>query len=429
MNHRKLLACLISFAVSELTLVNAFGEGWSISAGLVTRRGMEVNVGGSSYVQTMGIHSATPYRHIPDPVDPDPAFHHNYPRVDISHFADRSFDDGFVFMDTATVYDDLTWYWGYDHGSQYDPHNNTLTFTAGSGAEVTGHRAVSKAYGEEVSVRTIVDEELDLDDKMNGAGVGITVGFNLKNSESLVIELCAGLKGFWGAESTIESSTYAEEVQKDKILVTDNYLYTDTVEYRDTYVYDTTGVIPPPAPYQGTYDGPGTLIPENPMSHEREVARESRDTRVERETDVVSSEIWTAANWMKFDVDSTIYDLWLGPKISMLLEKKVGLFVIPCISMNYVEVDATRSENFTVFYADGTSRTLNEWQDDVCEAEWLFGVGITAGIEVEFAKDWKAGMFGGYDWVPSEAEIQVGPNTVKVDASGYELGVQVTKAF
>jgi hypothetical protein len=43
--------------------------------------------------------------------------------------------------------------------------------------------------------------------------------------------------------------------------------------------------------------------------------------------------------------------------------------------------------------------------------------------------DFHLGAFGGYDWVVNPQEFDLGPNQIKVDNSGWSVGLVLRKEF
>ena len=371
----------LCFVAVILICGSAFAEGWWLKGGPVYRGGMEVEAEGSSRVQDLGVHAAGNLG--------DPSSVGNANRYD-----DRTYDDGYVKRDPGTgnpgsIDPDLTWYWGYDNASQYDSGRDTLTF----------HQTGAEGYSEVLNT-TFTD-----DDKMDGYGAELVAGRPLADIGRLTLDVCVGLQGLWGMNANLSGSTYQEGVGRMHV--------TDT--------YDVSGVNMPGAGHEGTYDGPfdsppvipSPLIPNMP---------ESRSSRL------VDSQ-WTAENQINMDVESELYNLWLGSRLALALGERFSVHITPKISANYVNVDVDRSETFVATYADGSTATLNSWSDTGSESKWLFGAGATAGADVQFGNGYFAGIYGGYEWVADEVDVTVGPNTVSVDMSGYTAGVQAGKRF
>lgn len=415
----------------------ALAGGWSLSAGPTARFGMDVGIRGSSRVHAQGVHAAAPYRSLPGMRSSGPSYRYASGTPDLSGYADRSYDDGFVFMDPGTadpnsLVPGLTWNWGYTDASQYDPSADTLSFhRLLSGIDVQSLADVS--YGEELTRTTLRDTPVSLDDDMSGAGIGISASGSLLSRDALELALCVGFNAIWGAGSHMEASTFEERLRLDRIRVDDSFTYTDTHTYRDTYTYDTMGVTPPPAPYSGTYAGGGQgqdpVIPNIPSSYQRDVAGSQRQTASTRRTRIDGTSYWRAANRIAFDVDAELYDLWIGPKAAVTLGERLALFAIPSVSLNYIQVDASRTEDFTAAYPDGRSQVLQSWRDSESEGAWIAGLGLAAGAEVRIADGWFAGLQGGYDWLLDDVDVTVGPNTISVDPSGWTLALRAGRAF
>ena len=196
----------------------------------------------------------------------------------------------------------------------------------------------------------------------------------------------------------------------------------------DTYTYDTTGVTVPAAPHEGTYDGPfdtppvipSPTIPNRPSSVDRDTDRSTRRT---------SSTTWSARNHINMEVDTDLYELWLGPRLALQANDRLALHVTPKVSATYVDASVDRTETFVATYADGSSATLNSWSDSGSESKFVFGAGVAAGADLEFENGMFAGIWGGYEWVSEDVDVQVGPNTVAVDASGYTAGAVIGYRF
>jgi len=84
-----------------------------------------------------------------------------------------------------------------------------------------------------------------------------------------------------------------------------------------------------------------------------------------------------------------------------------------------------RTETFQ--FGDGTGRT--SWIDTADKLKAAFGLSGVAGADLDLGKGWFTGIFGGYEWVPDKTKINVGPNTVSLDTSGWVVGLQMGKNF
>jgi len=358
---------------------------------------MDLEITGSSHVQSLGLHADSSYSSSSKTGGSPPPLNDN-----ITQYDDRTFDDGFVFMDAATEnWGGDTWYWGYNDASQYDPSADTLSF----------HRSSSYSgteTGERVTIDTIRDSGVSIRDDLDGTGLAISFGRVLKRGESFSIRIDGELSYIWGIEHDSSVSPYEEEITKTTWTSVNNYNSTAT------YTYDLMGVVPPDAPYSGTYDGPGPLIPNLPSS-------------VDQSQQLVSSEdisrstsLFRARNNVDFSVDASILEFSAGPRIDWRVFDALSLFAMPGISLNLLSVEADRRETWTADFGDGSTRTLRAWNDRLDDSDILVGVGVSAGVNVSLGDLWFVQVAGEYDFVPEEYEESIGPNTITLDISGYE---------
>jgi hypothetical protein len=56
-------------------------------------------------------------------------------------------------------------------------------------------------------------------------------------------------------------------------------------------------------------------------------------------------------------------------------------------------------------------------------------VGLHGSLGVWLAANWYAALLAGYDWVADEVEVRVGPNTLRLDLSGYSLAIEAGRRF
>lgn len=351
-----------------------------LKAGPVYRGGMKADASGSSHTQNQGTHALGALQ---SPAGVGSA----------GSFADRTYDDGYVRRDPgtgipSTIDPNVTWYWGYDNGAQYDADAETLTF----------HRTGTEGY------QKTLDAALDADDTMAGYGAELVGGLPLKDGK-FSLALCLGLQGIFDADASLDGSTYEEGVGR--------------LDVRDTY--DVSGVSIPSAGFRGTYDGPfGTppVIP-SPVIPNRPTSRSSSLTDMK----------WSARNAISMDAKTDLLELWLGPRLALQASDRISVNLTPKVSVNYVDVSVDRSETFVATDAAGRSATLDRWTDSGSETEFIFGAGATAGVDVEITDHLFAGVWGGYEWVSDEVDVTVGPNTVSVDASGYTAGAAAGYRF
>ena len=318
---------------------------WTLGGGPVVRLGLRVEARGSSRVQDLHLHAAQPGHSSPSGLGAgDGAW-----TYDISGYGDRTYDDGFVNLDPGTadpnsIEPGLTWYWGYQSDEQFDGNARTLTFHSQVSDEDIG-------YGESISLQTLRDDPVSASEDMTAAGIGLTASYATGRRNGLDWSFCVGTKILRGCVDGLRVSPYEETVQQDR------YQVVETFTYDEIYTYDTGDTVPPPAPYEGTYNGPGPVIPNTPSGRAQSSALSSSRRRA------ASSTSWSAANEIDFDVESAVYDLWIGPRVGLAAGPRVSLYAIPSVSLNYIEANVDRTEKFTATYSDGGRELLQAWRD------------------------------------------------------------------
>lgn len=351
--------------------------GWSFSAGPMMQFGLQVEASGASHVQQLGMHAGTSYLSVPGSIG------------SLSSYADRDYDDGFVYMDPGTanpqsIVPGVTWYWGYDSASQV------------SGGQISFHRQ----GGVSQSMQTLVDEPADGDADMSALGVFFTATRALREMNGVVLSLDIGLQGLLGLEETIESVPFQEQGSCQSVTVIDRY--------------DLDGINVPNAPYTGTYAGPGPVIPNRPTS---------------RSYAYGAAQTWTATDRVSIDVEASMVNLVLGPRFSMDIGERARVFACPALVGGFIDVSADREETFEMTSAAGATSTLSQWSDSADEQAFLLGAAITLGAELPLSGGWSVGLAAGYQGFFDDVEVDVGPGRVSLRPEGFTVSVMVGKAL
>ena len=146
---------------------------------------------------------------------------------------DYTYDDGFVHVDSSNNLGDLTWNWGYQNDSQYDPANGgsiaySLTNSRANGsAEERDNAEAGVELFACYDMGAVVFGGMGMEDK--GARWGLRGGFHY---------------------------AHLETTNRDRAL-------SGLSTVSDVFALD--GVIPPLAPYTGSFNGPGPLIGDDPV--------------------------------------------------------------------------------------------------------------------------------------------------------------------
>ena len=371
---------LASISLSLVGVLPAYADGLWLKAGPVYRGGMEASVSGSSYTQDEGLHAAGPLQ-LPSGIG------------DAGSYADRTYDNGYVRRDPGTgnpasLDPSVTWHWGYDSGGQYDAGASTLEF----------YKTGNEGYQE------VLDVLLSSDTGMSGQGAEIVGGVSLRNG-AFSVDLCLGLQGIPGIKATFGGTTYSEDIYRMDVVDT----------------YDVSGIAVPSEPHGGTYDGPFDTPPviPSPTIPNRPASRSTRMIDMN----------WHAYSDISIKADTDLYELWCGPRLGFRAGDRLSLHLTPRISATYVDASVERGERFMAKHADGSTSILQSWHDEGSESRFVLGAGMAGGADVEFRNGLFAGVWGGYEWVSEDVDVNVGPNTVSIDASGYAAGAVVGFRF
>ncbi len=301
-------------------------------------------------------------------------------------YGNRNYDNGYVRADSSEgggVEPNTTWNWGYNEAStagQYDATAGTLAFQS---QDVPHYSAFA-------SGRRVKED-------LTGAGLQIQGGVPMVESGRWSLDLVAGFSAFWNLDSR-------------------HRINASMVNVADTY--DVAGINSPAFAnlgHRGTHDGPFDPVATPPYY----TTIPNLPSRALSPSAVVPA----TRSSISLDVDQNLYQLKLGPQLGLQAGPRLALVLSPAFSLTLADVDIKRSE---VFAYRGT---VTRWSDRADETKLMVGLGITAGANLDLGKGWFAGVFGGYEWVPDETKINVGPNTVTLDASGWVAGLTLGKQF
>ncbi len=226
-----------------------------------------------------------------------------------------SFDDGFVRPDVSGTADGKTWYWAYSDNSQV------------SGDSLLMHTL-------DTSPRDGSAQELDSDIM---PGVELTYGrelkrWPLKNDRAMIL----------GAELAI-SALDVEFEEHDSL---------SGYAERTTSSYGLDGVVPPGAPYSGTFNGPGPLINVSPSS--------------------VTTDSISVTSKLDARVRSHVYGLRLGPFFELPIVGGFNLQVSAGAAMMYANTSMRFTETLS-FNGPEAGLPPVASEEDYSEGEFLFG--------------------------------------------------------
>ncbi len=374
---------------------------------------METAVKGQSRARSAFIEATQPAQSIPPKAKGKAKETKDFPNPDdITRTGDRDFDDGFVYTDALTANDNLTVNFGYQNNSQNDSPAGVLTFHREN--EVSGSMFLGKGTEYRKTVRTNSDEVISANENFGAGGLKVDALYDLPARGGFKIALAAGMRGFFGMDSSVRGSNFSQTITESRISYQDYYVYSGTTS--DTYTFLYNGSIPP-APYSNPDGNPfaDPLISNIPDSATRDInviEATRRDYRGRQMT------IWETANQIEIDTDVDLFQLAMGGEITYEIAAAVAFSLRPLLLVNLISVDVTRNEELVGNYPSGEMRSLGSWQDKESSSSVCLGAAIEAGVNVKLSESWFAGITAGYEWI-DDTSVTVGPNEINIDLSGF----------
>jgi hypothetical protein len=307
-------------------------------------------------------------------------------------FADRSYVDGFVFIDGATAdpssfLPGTTAYWGYQSDNQV--RNGSLYYSGGEYSTFSSQSSNSSTPSDWSSgidgASPVLELEglLPIDDHWS---VGGAVSFLFISADS-----SNSATSFRALRSMSESS----------FAVNDRY--------------DLQGVIPPLAPYGGTLISPGTAPLIDNIPTERIISQTGDSIQTANFFNEVSESI-----------KIHLYTLSLGPTLHYDTDKfdfSGGLG----LAVNVADWNSSFDEKLNQT-SGGSTTELRKWRDRSGDKEILPGFYVQGSAGYQITDHWQFSVFGRYDWSES-LEGNVGPSSFSAELGGYTLGGSVTFTF
>lgn len=319
--------------------------------------------------------------------------------------------------DPNSVIPGVTWFWGYSDGSQYDGYAGTLQFHITHDINRSG--SVEDLYTANATSRASPPvPPIDVDKGVAGSGVDLQLTYQRDRRGRAGYDMVFGFTALKLDDTDLSAAQVFDHVDVMQYTATDTHTFTDTFNVRDTYTYDTAGMVPPGAPYAGTYAGPGPLLDNVPESQGRnylDVTRESSSVRRVSDPVVVDSYELNAS--VQAEAEGMLFDLRAGPRFSFGTNS-LSCAIIPHVSVGYVDLDIERTERQVAHYAGGNSALLSRTVESEETGEWTYGAGLLAMCDYAMG-NWFITVAGGYEWVGEKVEVQIGPNRVTLDASGW----------
>jgi hypothetical protein len=240
---------------------------------------------------------------------------------------DRTYDNGYNLVDVTgndhgPGFQNTTWNWGYQNAGALQ--GNQLVFTSSSSPATASSK-----------------------DNSNDPQHGVELGYGRELFQ----------KGKWrfGMESGLGYS---------RLSIGDNRTLMGTVnQITDTYAVP-TGVVVPPAPYNGTFNGPGAVIGSAPGS---------------RTTTVISQGATIVG---KRSIDANIYSLRIGPYAEVPLNDRFSLLFNGGL---YLAIGDTRFKFQETVTLPGTGTEVHSGSGS--QTDFLIGGYVGGNVEYALSKD------------------------------------------
>lgn len=298
--------------------------------------------------------------------------------------ADREYLDGYVRTDYGTgAWDNDTWYWGYESASQLV--DSQLLF----------HGSTFTASGQSLEPRDAFS--LDLDDEFGGeARIGRNI-FDCKCARGSAV-LGVGFTSFDGSTGFSDLG-YVWSSQGGTI--TDYYdLYTHPSEL-------------PAAPYSGTKEGPGYVIPNIPARREISSGAGSGHTL---------TEIYHSVQ-QDIDVDLWVVSLGLDVRGKRWVAGKkpyISYIVGAGLTGNFVRAD---SNLHWAAVQNGVALDSASFPGD--DSTFEVGVYGEAGVLIQLSDRVSVSVRGRYDHLFDDAEVSFPNGNAEIDLSGASAVVSI----
>ena len=183
-----------------------------------------------------------------------------------------TYENGFVHVDSSGNAGDLTWNWGYDNNAQYDPSGGGFI-----------NLSISSSL-QNASLR-----------KSEDFSHGFEIFAAYEIGELTCLKLPAG-NARWGIKTLFHYSN---------VKASSGHTLSSGVS-RLTDSFALNGVIPPLAPYSGSFNGPGPLLGDDP----------ARNTALVPDAAVVTG---------RRDFDVHVFGLGVGPYLEIPVSKKLSV--------------------------------------------------------------------------------------------------------
>jgi len=394
---------LVLVFLGMLGMVCVAGEGWYMEAGPWYRGGMTLDVRGRSLDVNREIGATGGGSTVSVPTGAMLTDDGSVQRF-------RQFDNGYVGPSgwEWARNDGISQYWAYQDSSQYDAGSGTLTYRLTLSDSGSAERETSR----------VVAGNTERADRQRADGMGgqATAGWVFLKRASC--EWSLFMQVAWLQEICWTSQhRYADRLMVET--TTHRSSYDRREEW--TYTYDTLGNPAfPAAPYaMSDSSASGPMISDRPLSVQRNGER-----RVNYNDQVVGKRQMLVISDVAVNAEATSYVLNIGPRLRWAPSSRWALMIQTGLTINLLDAEVNRMEVFSL----DSGHVVQSELDRADEQAWLTGVSASCGVEVGLSRNTYLVLSGGYDYVEPH-KLQVGPDELSIDLSGYRADVAVGYRF
>jgi hypothetical protein len=302
---------------------------------------------------------------------------------------DRSYADGFVRVDSSGGRDGQTWNWGYADAAQVS--GDAIWFRSGLGGSETRVAGTSQ-----------VAAGTSGDDIGPAAGPEVALDYVFPGAGPVRFSLGAGASFTPFDAAQVEQATFSAD---------QSAVHFD-VGVIDTYLLG--GVVPPDAPYAGSFDGPGPLLPDRPAGR-RLLRSPSGGERARFDNRSQST----------LEIEALRFSLGAGVEVAG--ERAFANFSAGP-SLDVVDWEARYSESLTQQGPGAGARQLGRWDAESSGTGVLWGGFVKAGAGWRITERVSVEAFARYDW-SERLTGSAGSSSFEAGGGGASGGVRVGVSF
>jgi len=299
-------------------------------------------------------------------------------------YADRTYADGYVFMDEGTADPDAflpgqTWFWGYQNADQYD--GASVRFSSGPYTDVRNQALPLTAVSEE--------------ERFDQRGVDVAAQYRFWHTRWFAAGMAAGFTGL--------------NEQRTEMEVEQRWDRNTRITRQTVDRYNAPFEPFPAAGHVGTLEGPGYLVNNIPDAREEvEVERRVR-------TGFVRSEL---------DVEFEMMEVRLGPALWFTPHPRVGLMFTPHLRMAHVRAVATART-----LVQPAARAAFVYEDRQRQRDWVTGYGLAGEISALLYGPWRLSVGAGIDWWQDTVTLTADPFETEIELGEWHFTIGVGREW